>query len=808
MAQRETPGVPDSHDPSAALPSLRIFNTMRHAVVPFVPLEPGRVRMYSCGPTVYRYVHIGNLRTFLMADWLRRALGFFGHDVTHVKNLTDVGHMRVELLDRGEDKLIAQARQEGKTSAEIAAFYSAAFFEDERQLNILPAHVFPRATDHIAEMIAIIVDLEARGHAYRAGDNVYFDVARFPDYGKLSGNRIAGLLAGARDGADPHKRNPEDFALWKGAEPGRELSWPSPWGQGFPGWHIECSAMAIKHLGRHLDIHTGGVDNIFPHHEGEIAQSEAHTGEVFANYWIHGQHLLVDGLKMAKSTGNAYTLADIMARGFEPMALRLLFAMVQYRRRSNFTFSALAAAQRALQRLRGRVAALRASAGEPGVPQPAVLQQFARALADDLNLPRALPVVWRVLRDDAAGSAADRLATVLACDAVLGMQLDAPPATAARIPPSVASLVAQRDLARRQQAYAAADALRASIAAQGYRVNDTPTGGVVMPRATDDEFAAISRSLDVPQATGEARCACSVLLVAHDNRDDLERCVTALWRTSAGVDLEIVIIDNGSTDDTIGYLQRLARESASAAPPLRIFFADHHLGFAAARNAGIRAARGALVVLLDTSIEPLGDWYGPLARALADPDVGVVGPYGLISDDLKEYREDAGPRVDAIEGYLMAFRREVLAEIGPFDERYRFYRLLDIAVSFAVKAAGYHALVVPELAAALQRHAHREWHRLSPDERVEKSKKNFDRFWRRWHHGQSLLCANFRVADFWPGHDHGRHVGGDHAHAPDELPAAGVPHVHLHQHWPDHAHEHPHLHQRQPATAEPETATP
>ncbi|MBU6334974.1 MAG: cysteine--tRNA ligase [Chloroflexi bacterium] len=799
MAQRETPGFPDSHDPPAAHPTLRIFNTMQHAVVPFVPLEPGRVRMYSCGPTVYRYVHIGNLRTFLMADWLRRALGFFGHDVTHVKNLTDVGHMRVELLDRGEDKLVAQARQEGKSSAEIAAFYSAAFFADEQQLNILPAHVFPRATEHVAEMITIIADLEARGYAYRGGDNVYFDVARFPDYGKLSGNRIAGLLAGVRDGADPHKRNPEDFALWKGAEPGRELSWPSPWGPGFPGWHIECSAMAIKYLGRQFDIHTGGVDNIFPHHEGEIAQSEAHTGEAFANYWIHGQHLLVDGLKMAKSTGNAYTLSDIVARGFEPMALRLLFAMVHYRRRSNFTFGALAAAQRALQRLRGRVAALRARAGEPGTPQPAVLQHFARALADDLNLPRALPVLWRVLRADAPGSPADRLATVLACDAVLGIRLDAPPAAAALVPPPVASLVARRDLARRQRDYAEADALRASIAGQGYRVHDMPAGSVVVPRAADDEFDMISRSPDVPRAAGQPDRACSVLLVAHDNRDDLERCLRGLWRTCAGVDLEIVIIDNGSTDDTIGYLQQLVRTPRPAAPPLRVYFADHHLGFAAARNAGIRAARGALVVLLDTSIEPQGDWYAPLARALADPAVGVVGPYGLVSDDLKEYREDAGPRVDAIEGYLMAFRRAVLHEIGAFDERYRFYRLLDIAVSFAVKAAGYHAVVVPGLAAALQRHPHREWHRLSPDERAEKSKKNFDRYWRRWHHGQSLLCANFRADWFWPGHDHPRHVGGDHAHAPDELPPAGVPHAHLHQHWPDHAHDHPHTHVRHAA---------
>ena len=333
---------------------LKLYNTLTRRVEPFAPIEPGIVKLYSCGPTVYRYIHIGNLRTFLMADWLRRTLTYQGLAVRHVKNITDVGHMRVEMLDRGEDKLIAQARKEGKTSAEIAAFYTAAFLEDERRLNILPAHVFPKATEHIPEMIAIVAELERKGLAYAAGGNVFFDVRRFPDYGKLSGNQLAGMIQGVRDMADANRRNPEDFPLWKLAEPGREMAWDSPWGRGFPGWHIECSAMAIKHLGRHFDIHTGGVDNLFPHHEDEIAQSEGYTGEKFVNYWLHAQHLLADGQKMAKSTGNAYTRADVEARGFEPLALRYLFATVHYRSRLNFTFSALRAAQIALHRLRGQ----------------------------------------------------------------------------------------------------------------------------------------------------------------------------------------------------------------------------------------------------------------------------------------------------------------------------------------------------------------------------------------------------------------------------------------------------------------------
>src|SRR5262245_5477322 len=404
---------------------LKLYNTLTRRVEPFEPIQPGLVKIYSCGPTVYRYIHIGNLRTFLMTDWLRRTLVDTGLEVRHVKNITDVGHMRMEMLDRGEDKLIAQARKEGKTSAEIAAFYTAAFYEDEQRLNILPAHVFPKANEHVPEMIAIVRRLQEKGIAYLSGGNVYYDVARFPGYGKLSGNQLAQLIAGVRDQADQAKHNPEDFALWKAAEPDREMAWESPWGRGFPGWHIECSAMAIKHLGEQFDIHTGGVDNIFPHHEDEIAQSEGYTGRRYVNYWVHAQHLLADGLKMAKSTGNAYTRADIEARGFEPMALRYLFATVHYRSRLNFTFSALRAAQTALGRLRGqalRLAAFERSNGQM-VERSSWRERFVEALEDDLNLPRALAVAWDMLRHDRATPDADKLALLLEFDGVLGLGL-------------------------------------------------------------------------------------------------------------------------------------------------------------------------------------------------------------------------------------------------------------------------------------------------------------------------------------------------------------------------------------------------
>src|SRR5262245_18836973 len=228
---------------------MNIYNTLTGRVEPLAVSEPQRVTMYSCGPTVYRYIHIGNLRTFTMADWLRRTLTRAGYEVLHIKNITDVGHMRVELLDRGEDKLIAQARKEGKSAAAIAAFYTAAFLEDETRLNILPAHIFPRATEHISEMITIIAALLEKDIAYQAGGNIYYDVSRFSGYGGLSGNQIAQLMEGVRDRADAEKRNQEDFALWKAAEPGREMAWESPWGRGFPGWHIECSAMSMRYLG-------------------------------------------------------------------------------------------------------------------------------------------------------------------------------------------------------------------------------------------------------------------------------------------------------------------------------------------------------------------------------------------------------------------------------------------------------------------------------------------------------------------------------------------------------------------------------
>ncbi len=800
---------------------MRIYNTLTREIEDVVPMEPGKIKMYSCGPTVYRYIHIGNLRTFVMADWIRRAFEYQGIEVLHVKNITDVGHMRREVVDAGEDKVEAQARKEGKSSLEIAQFYTDAFHEDEALLNILPAHIFPRATQHVPEMIEIISILEAKGIAYAVNGNVYFDIKRFPEYGKLSGNLLEHMMAGVHEGVDADRHNAEDFPLWKVAEPGREMAWESPWGRGFPGWHIECSAMSTKYLGKHFDLHTGGVDNIFPHHEDEIAQSEGFSGEQFVNYWLHAQHLLADGQKMAKSTGNAYTRAEVASRGFEPMALRYFYTTALYRSRLNFTFRALQAAQTSLERLRNLAYHLLTQTDENAVFSDSPLQDegstwrdaFLAEVENDLNMPRAMSVVWAMLRSQEASSV--KLRTLFDMDRILGfglkayLQSDLPrhmtePATyLAAVPAPVAAQVQTRQALRHRQSYQQADSMRQELSHAGYTVRDTERGSLVMPRRLDEEFSVLAHSSDASDCTQLPDLfEFSVNLLAHNSKDDVTRCIESIRRHSDGHNLEIVVIDNGSTDETLPYLQQLARQGDLTGEKgqtigLNVLFADHNMGFAAGRNATMRVSRGRYIMLMDTSIEVKGDIWTPLATALTNTQIGIAGPYGLVTEDLREFHESSGREVDAIEGYLMTFRRELLPEVGWIDEKFRFYRLMDIFYSFFFKAAGYLAVTVPEVETCIEKHPHREWYSLSEEERRTKSKKNYDIFRDRWHHGESLLVTNYNAEQFWHGHDHPLHLEGTHTHAPGELPATGTTHSHTHRHWPDHSHEHPHAHELQ-----------
>ncbi|HCI79973.1 MAG TPA: cysteine--tRNA ligase [Ktedonobacter sp.] len=798
---------------------MRIYNTLTRSIEEIVPLEAGKIKMYSCGPTVYRYIHIGNLRTFTMADWIRRTFEYRGFEVLHVKNITDVGHMRREVVDQGEDKIEAQARKEGKSSLEIAAYYTQAFHEDEAALNILPANVFPRATQHIPEMIEIIQGLQAKGIAYEVHGNVYFDIKRFPDYGKLSGNLLEHMMAGVREGVDADRHNVEDFPLWKVAEPGREMAWDSPWGRGFPGWHIECSAMSMKYLGSHFDIHTGGVDNIFPHHEDEIAQSEGFSGEPFVNYWVHAQHLLADGQKMAKSTGNAYTRTEIEARGFEPMSLRYFYTTALYRSRLNFTFRALQASQTSLERLRGLAYQLldhtdrqEVFSNAPLASRSRWLEMFLDEVENDLNMPRAMSVVWAMLRSKE--SPTNKLRILFQMDRIMGFGLKEylqsnepqqrtdPAYYLNALPSSITTQVREREELREEHAYQNADKVRQRLNSEGYAVRDTGHGTLVAPRRLDEEFSILTHSTDAPDKTGQTdQYEFSVNLLAHNSKDDLERCIKSICRNTYHRSLEIVVIDNGSTDETLPYLQQLARHgdlhtSDGETVHLNVLFADHNMGFAAGRNATMRSSLGKYIVLMDTSIEVKGDIWTPLAQTLSNTEIGVTGPYGLTTHDLREFEEAAGPAVDAIEGYLLAFRRELLQEIGWIDEKFRFYRLMDIFYTFFFKTAGYLAHTTPRVAELVEKHPHREWYSMSPEERQTKSKKNYDIFRDRWHHGESLLVENYDPQHLWRGHDHPHHLEGTHTHSPDELPPSGEMHSHSHQHWPDHSHEHPHYHEK------------
>ena len=713
---------------------LDLYNTLTRRKEAFAPLEPGRVSIYSCGPTVYRDVHIGNLRTYLLADWLRRTLEAGGLEVRHVKNITDVGHMRQELLERGEDKVVAAALAAGKSPQQIAQQYTDSFLRDEQALGIKPAHVFPRATEHVEQMIALTQRLLERGLAYEVDGNVYYDVAKFPDYGKLSGNTGESLLEGVRAESDPLKRDPRDFALWKAAEPGRAMKWPSPWGDGFPGWHIECSAMSTFHLGERFDIHTGGVDNIFPHHEGEIAQSEGALGHKVVGHWVHGQHLLVDGLKMAKSTGNVYTLSDLQARGFEPAAFRYLCATAHYRKRLNFTFDSLRAAAIGLNRLRQAAFLSAQASGGNGGSGAEWEQRFMDALHDGLHLPRALAVVWQLVRSEAPAGVKARLLQQF--DGVLGFDLFA---QTIEVPDPVRVLAQEREALRAKRAYDQADAARQQIAAAGLEVRDTRSGPVVLPLLTPppSRIAALHSSREVPSRLDEPDALeFSIILTARDDLESLRRCAEAALRHADGHEIELIVVDNGSSDGTGDWLSKFA-EADERVRPVR---ADHNIGTGAARNVGLLSARGRYVVLLDTSVEFAGDALTPLAGALADASTGIAGAFGVNTENLRDFEDAPGPEVDAVEGYLMAFRRGLVRDVGLMDEKFRFYRHLDLDYSFAVREGGLRNRIVSGL--PLKRHAHRDWERTPEEERDRLSKRNFYRFLKKYGHRTDLLLTN------------------------------------------------------------------
>lgn len=453
---------------------IKLYNTLSRSKETFVPIKEGHVGMYSCGPTVYNYAHIGNLRTYVFMDILRRVLTFNGYKVKSVMNITDVGHLLSD-ADSGDDKMVQAAKEQNKRPEEIAEYYASVFFKDIARLNILRPTVTPKATQHINEMIEIVKSLLDKGYAYEIDDGIYFDISKFASYGKLSGANLEDQLAGARVGVNQGKRHPADFALWKKAEPNHIMQWQSPWGMGYPGWHIECTAMSNKYLGDVFDIHTGGVDHVPIHHENEIAQSEAWLGKKTVNYWMHGEFMLVDGGKMSKSLKNTYTVDDLAAKGYSPMEFRYLCLNVHYRQKLNFTWESMEGAKTAYQRLTARLCEHKASAAAGDAATIAALkQEFREAINDDLNVPMAMGVLWKLVRLPLSRDVFD---AALDMDRVFALDLDkASVPQKADAPEEVVALAQKRNDARKAKDWAQADALRGEIEKLGFKVKDTASG--------------------------------------------------------------------------------------------------------------------------------------------------------------------------------------------------------------------------------------------------------------------------------------------------------------------------------------------
>jgi len=459
------------------MPKLFLYNTLTRRKEVFKPLKGKTVGLYTCGPTVYDFAHIGNLRTYLFEDVLKRTLLYNGYRVKHIENITDVGHL-VSDADEGEDKMMKALKREGLTSTKqsllkLADRYTAAFKHDLTLLNILPPGTWVKATDHVKAMVALIKRIEKNGYTYETGDGLYFNTAKLKDYGRLARLDSAGLKAGARV-AMGSKKNPTDFALWIKAVEGNQhhvMQWPSPWGKGFPGWHIECSAMSLKYLGERFDIHCGGVDHIAVHHSKEIAQNEAATGKQRVNVWCHGEFLTIDQGRMGKSEGNFITLQTVVDRGFEPAAFRYLTLQTHYRQRLTFSWEALRAAANALQNLQEKISGHE----KPKVGCAEYEEKFLNALNDDLNAPQALAVTWDLAKNQKFPLSAKKQ-TLLKFDRVLGLGLAQTETKAGRVPVEVTQLAEQRQQLRAAKAWAKADELRREIERQGYTVEDTAEG--------------------------------------------------------------------------------------------------------------------------------------------------------------------------------------------------------------------------------------------------------------------------------------------------------------------------------------------
>ena len=470
-----------------------LTNTLTRKKEKFIPLARSEVRMYTCGSTVYDYASIGNFRTYFTADILLRLLKFNGYKVMYIMNLTDVGHLTGDNLgdaDTGEDRIEKKARTLGKSAWDISRFFADEFIKDFKKLNLEEPKLFVKATDHIKEQIELVRKIEEKGFAYKISDGIYFDTRAFEKktgrvYGELSD--LDQIKEGARVEANPEKRDPRDFALWKFSSKGvqREMEWESPWGVGFPGWHIECSAMSMKYLGETFDIHCGGEDLKQTHHPNEIAQSEAANGKKFVNYWIHTTFLKVDGKRMGKSLGNFYTVSDIEKKNIEPLALRYLYLTANYRDSLNFTWEALSSAQNALDKLREQTLSLKnqkqRTSLSPDKNQKIdhFRDEFLSVVNDDLNTPQALAIVWKMLKSNIPSG--DKYDLLISFDEVLGLNLSKFQKEKVQIPQEVKKLLEKREKLRKEGKFQESDTIRQEIKKKGYGIEDTEKGTELKP---------------------------------------------------------------------------------------------------------------------------------------------------------------------------------------------------------------------------------------------------------------------------------------------------------------------------------------
>lgn len=462
---------------------IKLYNTLTHKKEEFVPRDKNRIKIYSCGPTVYSYAHIGNFRAYIFMDNLRRMLKYNGYKFNHVMNITDVGHLTSD-ADTGEDKMEKAARKEGKNPYEIAEHYTKAFMEDITKLNIWKPEIITKATDNIKEMMEMVQEIIDNGYGYETSKGIYFDVSKLDKYPVLSNNDVSGEEHGARIDVDPEKRNPYDFAIWIKAPENHLMKWDSPWGKSYPGWHIECSAMGRKFLGENFDIHTGGVDHIPVHHENEIAQCKGAFGHNPANYWMHCEFLLVDGGKMSKSLGNVYRLSELKEKGAEPLAYKLFCYSSHYRNKLNFTFDGVLASQKALNRLREGY--LKHLSGEEKLEKDILENyetRFHEAINDDLNMPVAMGIVWELIRNEKKSK--DIANLLIKFDEVLGLDLinsSKYQSETIDIPEEMQELINKRAEAKANKNWEEADRIRDIIKQKGYIIKDAKDGSVQLEK--------------------------------------------------------------------------------------------------------------------------------------------------------------------------------------------------------------------------------------------------------------------------------------------------------------------------------------